>query len=81
MALGIIILVLRKQSLSVVKLNTNLGKEAVRHGLVETGVEIVITSSELFTRARMMTSAPSPPSLLTTSTAWLATATTLRSSR
>ena len=36
-----------KQSLSVVTLYTNLGEEAVRHGLVETGVETVITSSEL----------------------------------
>jgi len=36
-----------KQSLSVVTLYTNLGEEAVRHGLVETEVETVITSSEL----------------------------------
>ena len=36
-----------KQSLSVVTLYTNLGEDAVRHGLLETGVDTVITSSEL----------------------------------
>ena len=36
-----------KQSLSVVTLYTNLGEDAVRHGLLETEVETVVTSSEL----------------------------------
>ena len=39
-----------KQSLSVVTLYTNLGEDAVKHGLVETGVETVITSSELLSK-------------------------------
>lgn len=42
-----------KQSLPVVTLYTNLGEDAVKHGLKETEVETVITSSELlpkFTR-------------------------------
>ena len=36
-----------KQSMPVVTLYTNLGEDAVRHGLTETEVETVITSSEL----------------------------------
>ena len=39
-----------KHSLAVVTIYTNLGEEAVVHGLVETGVELVITSHELLPR-------------------------------
>ena len=39
-----------RQSFPVVTIYTNLGEEAVVHGLVETGVELVITSHELLPR-------------------------------
>ena len=39
-----------RQSFPVVTIYTNLGEEAARHGLVETGVELVITSHELLPR-------------------------------
>ena len=39
-----------KQGFPVVTLYTNLGEEAVRHGLGETGVTTVITSHELLPR-------------------------------
>ena len=39
-----------KQGLPLVTLYTNLGEEAVRHGLVETEAETVITSSELLNK-------------------------------
>ena len=41
-----------KQGFPVVTLYTNLGEEAVRHGLTETEVETVITSHELLPRFR-----------------------------
>jgi len=41
-----------KQSFPVVTIYTNLGDEAVEYGLVETGVEVVITSHELLPKFR-----------------------------
>merc|ERR1719334_1730351 len=41
-----------RQSFPVVTLYTNLGEEAVTHGLTETGAELVITSHELLPKFR-----------------------------
>jgi len=41
-----------KQGFPIVTLYTNLGEEAVKHGLKETGVETVITSHELLPKFR-----------------------------
>jgi len=46
-----------KQSFPVVTIYTNLGEEAVVHGLVETGVEVVITSHELLPKFKKILAA------------------------